>query len=219
MHFHFIMLSIFKNKDKKKKKMDIILASQSPSRKLLLKQTGISFRIHPSHIDESKIKSLNLSPKAICMKLAKQKAEIVKKKFTNSLIIASDQIAHLDGKIYGKAIKKQKAINHLQDLQGKTHELINALFMTYQEKTFQHISINQMTMRSLDKKQILKYIELDQPFYSAGSYLIDQAGLSLFERIDSKDFSSIIGFPISILINQLIKWGVPYLGKSKTTSV
>lgn len=191
--------------------MDIVLASKSPSRKMLLENANIPFRISPSYVDESKIKNSLLSHEEICLKLAEKKAEVIQKKYPNSLIIGSDQLISFKNKIYGKSKNDEGAFQMLNDLQGSTHKLINALYMVFEDKKFHHLSVNEMSMRKLNEHQIKKYIEKDKPFYSAGSYLIDRGGLALFEKIESKDFSSIIGFPITVIINQLVEWGFPYL--------
>ena len=191
--------------------MNIILASESPSRKSLLERTGFSFKTFAPHLDEEPLQKSKNKPEIICLELAKAKAQIALKTYSKDLIIASDQIAHLNGKIYGKAYTKTKAAQTLQSLQGKTHQLVNGLYMTFGNQTFSHTSVNQMTMRRLSQKQIAKYIEIENPLHSAGSYYVERAGLALFEKIETEDFSSIIGFPITVIVNQLIKWGFSYL--------
>ena len=191
--------------------MDIILASQSPSRKALLDQIGIQFECVPSGVDESSVENSKGSPDEICLKLAIMKAEAVQKLHHGKVIIASDQLAFLGLKPYGKAYTISQAQKNLESLQGKTHHLINGLCMIYGEKNYTHISTNNMTMRTLSPSQIANYIKRDQPIESSGSYKIEKTGIGLFEKIESDDFSSILGLPLTVVVNQLIQWGYKFL--------
>ena len=192
--------------------MKVILASQSKGRKFLLKKMGIPFQtVIPAIDEEAFLKEKSLTPQALCLKIAQAKGEKVAKNHPEALIIASDQLAHFENQFYGKAHTKEKAIKTLLQLQGKTHSLINGLYMKYKHQIFCHSSVNEMSLRPLSLKQITNYVNQEQPLKSAGCYHIDQMGLGLFEKIKSEDFSSIIGLPIMTVINQLIEWGYPYL--------
>lgn len=192
-------------------KMKIVLASQSPGRRLLLKRTGIPFEIEiPSLDEESCFKEIKNPTKSICLHIAKKKAEKIFLKRPEAVLIAADQMAFFKGRFYGKALCSEKAIETLSLFQGKTHQLINGLYMKYGDKSFSHITVNKMTLRSLSLNQIKAYVQRDRPLHSAGCYYIDQRGLGLFEKIESEDFSSIIGLPIMTVVNQLIRWGYPY---------
>ncbi len=194
--------------------MNIILASQSPNRQSLLKQANIKFQSWTPNIKEEKYLNDKDNPQHICLKIAQAKSLKASKIYHGSIIIASDQLAYLDGKFYGKALSIEKACQTLLDLQGKTHDLITSLHMCYKEKTFSHISVSKMSMRHLNLKQIEKYVSLDKPLNCAGSYHIESLGIGLFEKIETDDFNSIIGLPLTALINQLILWKYPYLNQS-----
>ena len=192
--------------------MKIVLASQSPGRKLLLKRTGIPFEtLVPSIDEEACFKEIKPPTESVCLYIARKKAEKIFSERPEAVIIASDQMAFFEGHFYGKAYSAEKAIQTLCLFQGKTHQLINGLYMKYKDQSFSRITINKMSLRPLSLNQIKAYVKKDQPLYSAGCYYIDQTGLSLFEKIESEDFSSIIGLPIMAVVNQLIDWGYPYL--------
>jgi len=191
--------------------MNIILASQSPNRHRLLQQVGIPFQTFIPNIDENKYLNLKDTPQNVCLKIAEMKALKAYKIYPKSLIIASDQLAYLNQKFYGKAGNIQTACQNLLELQSQTHLLITSLFLCYKEKRFSHISVNKMSMRALSLKQIQYYVSIDQPLKCAGSYHIESIGLGLFEKIETNDFNSIIGLPLTTLVNQLILWKYPYL--------
>ena len=188
--------------------MKILLASQSPSRKRLLSQAGFSFEIFAPNLQEEK--HLNPSrPAESCQKLAKLKALKAQEKHPESIIIACDQMAELDGKLFGKAHTEKKAIENLIQLQGKTHSLFTALCMLWGRKRFFHTAKSLLSMRGLNFQQIKNYVEKEQPLKAAGSYHLEGYGITLFEKIETDDFNNIQGLPLIRICNQLIQWGYP----------
>ena len=209
-------------KTEKIKTPAIILASGSASRKQQLKDLGFTFTIKVSGIDEDfykKQKNLG-SLSEVCQKIAQAKVEKVAKEYPNALVLGGDQMAVLDSKIFNKARTAEQAIESLMKLQGKTHSLFTALYMRYQEKTFKYLEANQMHMRALTKSQIKKYVEIAKPLHCAGSYALERYGIALFEKIETKDQSAVIGFPLITLINQLVKWDIalPFFSKNRVST-
>ncbi len=198
--------------DKKHKQPTIILASGSASRKQQLQDLGFTFTVKVSGIDEDIYKKQinhNLSSAEICQKIAQAKVEKVAKKHPDALVLGGDQMAVLGKEIFNKAHTSGQAVKSLMKLQGKTHELFTAIDMRYGQQSFSHLQINKMRMRKLTKSQIEKYVESAQPLYCAGSYALERYGIALFEAIETKDQSAVIGFPLMTLINQLVKWNIP----------
>ena len=197
----------------------IILASGSASRKQQLKDLGFTFTVRVSGIDEDFYKNQkNQSSLAeVCQSIAQAKVEKVAKEYPDALVLGGDQMAVLGSKIFNKADTAEQAIEYLMELQGKTHFLFTALYMRYQEKTFKYLEANQMQMRALTKSQIKKYVEMAKPLHCAGSYALERYGIALFEKIETKDQSAVIGFPLITLINQLVKWNIslPFFTKDR----
>ena len=196
--------------------MNIILASQSPNRKKLLLKAGIEFEIFDSKIEEEKFLKPK-QPAQTCSHLAKLKALKAQESFPKNVIIGCDQMAYFKGKLFGKALTERQAIDNLVRLQGKTHKLFTAVCMLWGRKSFLHVSESLLTMRRLSPSQIKEYILKDQPLKAAGSYHVESFGITLFEKIKTEDFNSIEGLPLIQVINQLIKWGYPFL-KSEDNS-
>lgn len=191
--------------------MRILLASGSPSRRKLLLQAGLPHETFtPDIAEDAFLKQTRLPPRDICLTLARMKAEKAKTSAKNAggaVLIACDQLAFLKNKPFGKARTKARAVQNLTELQGKTHQLIHGLYMSFRDKSFSHVSVNKMSMRPLSRRQIEDYTERDRPLFSAGSYLAESAGIGLFEKIETEDFYSIIGLPLTTIFNQLILWG------------
>ena len=187
----------------------LILASTSPYRKQLLEKLHIPFSCIKPEIDESAYKNKLYRPKEIAEKLSALKATTVLEKNLNSIVIGSDQVIHLDGEIFSKPKTIERAIEQLKILRGKTHELISGVTITSKERsiTFSHSTF--LTIRDdLSDQEIEFYLNKEQPLFCAGSYMIEGLGISLFSKVDSTDFNSIIGLPLIDLITHLREFGI-----------
>ena len=188
----------------------IILASASSSRRQQLEDLGFVFTITPSGINEDSYKkNINLPLEKRCQAIARAKVEKVAADYPDSLVLGGDQMAALDAEIFNKSETPEQAVQSLMKLQGKTHYLFTALHMQYKDQSFSYLETNKMKMRNLTEDQVKKYVEKAKPLHCAGSYALERYGIGLFEKIETGDQSAIIGFPLTALINQMIKWDIP----------
>jgi septum formation protein len=178
----------------------IILASKSPRREQLLREAGIKFIICPSDVDEDI--DLNMSPEAIVMELAKQKAQAVFLKYPNDIIIGADTIVVLGNQILGKPKDQEDAYHMLKTLSGKTHQVFTGVTIISKEKTESFLSESQVTMKPFSHENIKKYVESLEPMDKAGAYAIQGLGSQLVEKYEG-DFYTIMGLPIFELLTKL----------------
>ena len=182
--------------------MKIILASSSKPREKLLRSLGLSFQVVPHRVDEQAYKNKISDPGLLCRTLARAKALSVQQK--NFYVIGADQMAVFNGKAFGKPKTKEKAFEVLSLFQGKTHELATGFYLQKPDGSFfEDLIISRMTMRSLTKKQIESYLEKDEPYQCAGSYTIERLGVGLFKKIETPDFTAVIGLPLLCLCSQI----------------
>ena len=193
----------------KTKRPALILVSGSPSRKQQLKDLGFVFTLKAHGIDEEFYKKQSgLSPRQICRKIARAKVEQTAKEHPYALVLSGDQMAVLKGEIFNKPYTPERAVKSIMKLQGTSHKLFTALEMRYRGQSFSHVEVNKMFLRKLTKSQIEQYVKKARPLHCAGSYALERYGIALFEKIESADHSAIIGFPLTTLINQMIKWNI-----------
>ncbi|MCB0415537.1 MAG: septum formation protein Maf [Bdellovibrionales bacterium] len=190
--------------------MKILLASSSPYRKLQLENLGLQFDQASPLFDEESLKNTGLAPQELVQLLAVKKAESLKTQYPDHIIIGSDQLLEFKGKIYGKPGSPDKALEQLRLLSGKTHSLMTSICALYKNEVKIHTDITQLQLKPLNKTQIHKYIELDNPLDCAGSYKIESKGLLLMQSIQSEDFSSIQGLPILKLFSFLDEFNYDY---------
>ena len=183
----------------------LILASASKIRADILKKTGIVFSIEVSNIDEDKINKKMLNKNIIerAKILASEKASIVSQKNPNSYVIGADQICNIDNKIFSKPITMENAIKQLKELSGKTHKQTSGICLYYNnELLWSYAEEAQLTMHKLEEDEIIKYLELDKPFNSCGSYKYESLGSHLFSKVIGQS-ETIQGLPIIALLKQL----------------
>jgi septum formation protein len=187
----------------------LILASTSKYRSALLAQLGWSFEAISPDVDEDQVKQDESNPSELAQILAKMKAEAVFLKRPESCVIGSDQVCVLGNEILGKPLTKQRAIDQLVKMQGRSHELITAVCLISPEKQIQFINKTILHMRHLTTEEIINYIESDLPLDCAGSYKLESQGIKLFEKIEMDDHTSIIGLPLIQLSKHLLELGYP----------
>lgn len=187
--------------------MKLVLASTSPFRKALLDQARIPVETVAPDVDESLTKSKIPQPKKLAETLAELKARSGFEKAGRPWVIGSDQVACLDDQIFDKPGTREKAIETLELLQGQTHQLITSVCLISPGGEHLWTNITTLKMRPLNREQIENYVDLDQPLNCAGSYMLEKAGIRLFEDIQSSDFTAIQGLPMIELCNQLYRLG------------
>ncbi len=189
--------------------MKIILGSSSPSRKKLLRNTGIDFKVKNPNIDETaQKKKFKGKKKDLAIYLAEKKALSIHAR-PKEIIIGADQILLYKNKIYDKPKSIQEATKHLKELSNKTHNLISGTVISKKNKIiWRHQSLSKMRMHKLTNKEINEYLSKSGKniLKCVGAYNIEGYGSKLFKHIDG-DFFSIVGLPLIDLLNAIKKLG------------
>jgi septum formation protein len=76
------------------------------------------------------------------------------------------------------------------------------------ETAHHHLEVAKLTMRALSPEQIARYVDADAPLDCAGSYRLESRGITLFEQIETRDHSAIVGLPLLALVRLLAGLGV-----------
>lgn len=191
----------------------LILASQSPFRRMLMENAGLSFQAIAADIDERAIEAeiahLAPSPAEVALHLAEAKASDVARRHPGHLVIGSDQTLSLDDRVFHKPRDVADAKEHLRALSGRTHALNSAIALSLDGKTqWRHVSTARMTMRPLSDAFIDRHLARvgDKALASVGAYQLEGEGIQLFEKIEG-DYFTIIGLPMLPLLAQLRKMG------------
>ena len=141
----------------------------------------------------------------IATKLAESKALFISRENRKSYVIGADQICISKGKIFSKPKNKKIAIEQLSELNGKTHKLISAFSICYNNQVvYSYVEEVKLKMRKLSKKSLKDYVDIDLPISSCGSYRFEANGKYLFSDVVGNT-STILGLPILPLIKILFK--------------
>ena len=180
----------------------LILASASPRRLELLRQTGLEFKAIPSDADE--IHNEQLTAAELSQINAYRKARAVSKKFPDALVIAMDTLVASGSKLFGKPKNTAEARRMLEELQGRTHEVVTGGCLihlrSHRQKVFAERTT--VTFRSLTPEQITHYHSKINPLDKAGAYAIQEHGDDIVRNI-SGSFSNVVGLPLERLSEEL----------------
>lgn len=188
-------------------KAPIILASGSESRKQMLEEAGIVFDVIVSETDEDlikkKISSLPYSEQVI--HLAKAKAETVSKKNPESIVIGGDQMCALSDKLLHKPGNKEKAVESLKLLSNQKHyQHSGVCIFKNNESIWEYSETVELKMHDLTDKEIINYVEMENPIHAAGAYKFESLGCNLFSYVDGSSHT-VRGMPLIPLLNALRK--------------
>lgn len=186
----------------------IILASQSPRRKMLLEWANIPFEVIISDSDESfpDTMPINDVPAFIASNKAKKVKQLIRTQFPqhdSKKIVAADTIVVLEDKVLGKPADKQAAIASLVSLSGKTHQVITGVVILIDGHEYAFSETTLVTFNHLSLDQIEYYVENYKPYDKAGGYAIQEwIGVVGIQSIQG-DFYNVMGLPVSKLLQKI----------------
>ena len=185
----------------------IVLASQSPRRRELLRLIGIPHDVAPADIDETQLP--DESPIAHAERLAREKALKIAGEIPDAVVIGSDTIVVLDGVVLGKPTDDADAARILKLLSGRTHTVHTAVAIARGGRVVAAVESVEVTFRPLSDVQIASYIATREPMDKAGAYGIQGYGATIVERVHG-DFFAVMGLALGTVVELLRALGVHY---------
>ena len=181
----------------------LVLASTSPFRQSLLEKLGIPFISADPDVDETTLK--NEDARQLVIRLAKQKAQSLARLYPNHLLIGSDQVCVLDGKITGKPLTEENARLQLTQASGHVVTFYTglALYNSANGQLQTECEPFDVHFRHLTGEEIARYVEKERPLYCAGSFKSEGLGITLFERLNGRDPNTLVGLPLIALCQML----------------
>lgn len=189
----------------------IILASTSPYRRELLERLGLQFTVANPKTDETALPGE--APEALALRLSEAKARAVANEYPDALIIGSDQVATVDGKIYGKPGTHERAVAQLRALSGKTVNFFTGLCL-YNARTG-HAELRGVptlvSFRQLSDSEIENYLRREPAYNCAGSAKSEGLGIALLKSMQGDDPNALVGLPLIALCDLLRNQNVAIL--------
>lgn len=189
----------------------IILASQSPRRKMLLEWAEIPFEVIVKSTDESFPSDLAIEDVPIF--IAREKANAVRQhvqqayhgEYASKTILAADTVVVLQNEIIGKPVDRNHAIQILSKLSGQTHRVITGVVILSGEGEIAFADITEVKFHTLTEDQISFYVDKYEPYDKAGAYAIQEwIGVVGIDSIKG-DFYNVMGLPVSRVVRTLAK--------------
>lgn len=188
---------------------DLILASSSASRQMLMRNAGLTFTAIPADVDEraidARLEAEGAEPDRIAVELAKAKALAVSSIRPDAIVLGCDQTMSLGARIFHKPKDMAEAHANLMSLAGRTHRLnCGAALARNGEILWDVVAIADMTMRELDSDFVRRHLDRvgNSVLSSVGAYQLEGEGIQLFNHIDG-DYFTILGLPLLPLLTKL----------------
>ncbi len=189
----------------------LILASTSSYRQELLGRLGLAFEVVNPQTDESPL--AGETPEAMALRLSEAKARAVAEAYPDALIIGSDQVATVDGEIYGKPGTHERAIEQLRALSGKTVNFFTGLCLLNSrtgEADLRGVP-TLVTFRELRDTEIENYLRREPAYNCAGSAKSEGLGIALLSSMKGEDPNALVGLPLIALCDMLRRQGIAVL--------
>jgi len=201
---------------------NLVLASASTTRKLMLENAGIVFTMRPAKIDEVALRqaavSAEMNSEDVAVLLADMKAKQVANEISTEteagsksvFVLGSDQLLVCDNDIFGKPKDATSAAKQLAQLAGKTHQLVTAAVIYHNgTRIWHHVESPEITLRGLDDKFISGYLAAtgDAALNAPGSYQIEGYGAHLIAAITGCSYS-VLGMPLLEILGFLRNHGL-----------
>jgi len=178
----------------------ILLASTSPQRRAILEQLRLPFDVVAPRYDEHPIDGVR--PRELGRAHASGKARSVAAEAADRPVLGVDTAVVCDGRVYGKPGDATEAEAMLEDLAGRTHEVVSGLcLLTRAWEELEH-EVTRVTFRELTPRDLAAYLASGEWQGRAGAYAIQGVGARLVERIDG-DYLNVVGLPAARLCDVL----------------
>lgn len=182
--------------------LPLLLASTSRYRRELLQRLGLALECAAPDVDETP--QPGEAPRALAVRLARAKAVEVAARHPGRWVIGSDQVAELNGSPLGKPGDVAGAHAQLAAMSGHAVDFHTAVSLCRDDQVFEAYDLTRVRFRVLDTAEIARYVAIEQPLDCAGSFKCEGLGISLFEAIENRDPTALIGLPL-IAVCQLLR--------------
>ncbi len=185
------------------RKYSIILASGSPRRRELLSSIGLEYNVRTIEGISEEYPAI-LTAEEVPQFISRKKAQAYRDTMNkNELIITADTVVSLDNKILGKPQDKNEAVEMLQFLSGRTHQVITGVTIMTETREETFATTSHVTVAQLQDNEIEYYIEKYKPYDKAGAYGIQEwIGMIGVTGIEGS-FFNVMGLPVQRLYTLL----------------
>jgi septum formation protein len=199
----------------------LYLASRSPRRAELLRQLDVPFatlllREAAGRDRDVLEEALDAEPPGHYVeRIARTKAQVGWQRMQNRKLVphpvlGADTEVVLNARIFGKPRDAHDAAAMLRELAGRTHEVLTAVALRWQERTDVEVCVSRVTLRKLSATEIERYVATGEPLDKAGGYAIQGRAAAFVTRLEGS-YSGVMGLPLAETATLLARAGSPVL--------
>ena len=187
----------------------LYLASQSPRRRELLAQVGVTFDVISSSVQEQR--QMHESPERYVQRLAKDKALAGQAVAVDQSlpVLGADTIVVKGQNVLEKPLSEQHACDMLMVLSGGDHQVMSAICICRGDEIETRLSITRVSFRDIGQAEAQRYWKTGEPLDKAGGYAIQGLG-ALFVTALEGSYSNVVGLPLEQLYGLLQRFAIPY---------
>ena len=201
----------------------IYLASQSPRRRQLLAQLGVSVELllPGAHEDAEALEVLHDGelPEVYVERVTRAKLQAALLRWQRSglppaPLLCADTTVALGTRILGKPADEAEALATLAALSGQVHRVLTAVAVCdprTPEALAARLSVSHVRFASVDLEDLRAYVASGEPFGKAGAYAIQSQAAAWIPHIDGS-YSGIMGLPLFETAELLRPHGVLHHG-------
>jgi septum formation protein len=185
----------------------LLLASNSPRRRELLREAGFDFEVLAPKLAERF--DVDLTLRELTAFNAMRKAMATARVRSKDVVLAADTLVSIDDHILGKPKDNNEAVTMLKRLSGRAHDVCTSVFICYlaEAKSTSFHDISRVCFRRLSRDGIDNYLARVNPLDKAGAYAAQGFGSEIIKKIDGS-FTNVVGLPMEKTIVALADFGV-----------
>ena len=189
--------------------MRLVLASQSPSRRMLLEQGGVRPVLRPAHIDEDAVIAslIDAPPATTVSTLARAKAETAIAEFPDDVVVGCDSMLLLDGELLGKPHTVEETVRRWKAQRGKDAQLLTGHAVWFGGEWVVDTVATTIRFGDVSDAYIEAYARSGQPLECAGAFTLEALGSWFIDAIEG-DPTSVIGLSMPLLRRCLYRFGL-----------
>ncbi len=180
----------------------LVLASKSPRRSQLLREAGFQFEKRTAEVEE--VWPVSLPATEVAPYLARLKARGSHHLLQpGEILLTADSVVILDGRVLGKPVDRQAAIQMLEQLSGRQHTVITAVCLLSHAKEVVRVGRTEVWFYDMSPDEIAWYVDRYQPYDKAGAYGVQEwIGLCRIKRLEGT-YANVMGLPVDLVYEAL----------------
>jgi septum formation protein len=173
----------------------LVLASQSPRRREILRQAGIPFTVRAAPVDETPLPGER--PEDYVQRLAESKARAVQSA-PDEVVLGADTTVVVDSEMLGKPADAAGARRMIAMLAGRRHRVMTGICLKRGAETVRDCAVTEVWFAPMSAGEIEEYAATGEPMDKAGAYAIQGLASKYVEKIAGCYFN-VMGLPVALV--------------------